>query len=219
MEGPAVRRALGDVTALRVLDAGCGDGGHALDMLEAGAAHVTAFDASLAMVERARALLAGYDAQVLRSDLETFELPPSSFDVVVARLCLHYVVDLDGVLQRLAAALVPDGKLIVTAVHPMLTAPQSPTVGQQRETWLVDDYFSTGIRKRQWLGGQMTWYHRTVEQWVQALLGAGLLLTALSDCPPEPELFADSPDELRRRLRVPSILLLAGQLAPWQQDS
>lgn len=213
MEGPAVERALGDVKALRILDAGCGNGGHALDLLTAGAAHVTAFDGSSAMVERARALLTGHDAQVLQSDLETIEVPASTFDVVLARLCLHYVADAQEVLQRLAAGLVPGGRLILTVVHPLLTAPLTPTSDKLRETWLVDDYFLAGPRERQWLGGQVTWYHRTVEHWVHALVGSGLTLTELSECPPKADLFAGAPDELRRRLRVPSILLLKGELA------
>ncbi len=103
MEEPAVQRAVGDVTGLRVLDAACGDGAHALELLDAGAAHVTAFDGSTAMVDRTRALLAGCDAQVLDSDLETFEAGESAFDLVLARLCLHYVADAEHVLQRLQA--------------------------------------------------------------------------------------------------------------------
>lgn len=213
MEEPAVRRALGDVTGLRVLDAGCGDGTHARSLLDAGAAHVTAFDGSTAMVDRARAVLAGRDAQVSHGALEDFEAAGPDVDLVVARLCLHRVADADDALRRLASALVPGGRLLLTVVHPLLTAPLAPGPGARRQAWTVDDYFSPGPREREWLGGRVTWHHRTVEQWVRAVLGVGTL-TSLSECEPAPELFAGAPDELRRRRRVPAILLLAGRTDP-----
>lgn len=163
------------------------------------------------MVDRARELLTGHNATVVQADLETFDVPAAHFDVVLARLCLHYVPDVRAVLLRLVAALVPGGRLVLTAIHPLLTAPLALDADEPREAALVDDYFVRGPRQRSWLGGQVTWHHRTVEEWVQAVLSSGLTLTSLSECPPQPEMFAGAPDELRRRLRAPSILLLAGQ--------
>ena len=46
---------------------------------------------------------------------------------------------------------------------------------------------------------------------VASLLGAGFRVTALSECSPRPERFADEHDELTRRRRIPLFLLLAGE--------
>ena len=153
------------------------------------------------------------DPVLLHASLEEVDLLSGSVDVVLARPCLHYVADLDQVLRRLAAALVPGGLLVLTVVHPLLTAPRTVDADAPRGAWQVDDYFDAGPRTRDWLGGQVVWHHRTVEQHVQALRSAGLTLTELSECAPDPALLAQEPDELRRRRRVPSLLLLAGRTA------
>ena len=48
--------------------------------------------------------------------------------------------------------------------HPVITSCDRAWQGQgQRQDWIVDDYFDNGPRVTQWLGGQVTKNHRTVE--------------------------------------------------------
>jgi len=42
----------------------------------------------------------------------------------------------------------------------------TPTPGL-RTSWLVDDYFLPGPRRRAWMGSAVIWFHRTVEAYVR----------------------------------------------------
>jgi hypothetical protein len=98
-------------------------------------------------------------------------------------------------------------------MHPVITSHDArASTDEPRTSWVVDDYFTPGPREQQWLGGRTTWHHRTVEDHVAALLGAGFTLTALRECAPRPERF-DSAAELARRRRIPLFLLVAGALS------
>ncbi len=88
---PAVLEMLGDVAGKRVLDAGCGPGFYAADLVRRGA-ELVACDASAAMIELARARV-GDRARLVVHDLEQpFDwLDDESFDVAFMALVLHHV--------------------------------------------------------------------------------------------------------------------------------
>jgi SAM-dependent methyltransferase len=209
MEEPAMLAEVGYPTGLRVIDLGCGDGRFGLHLLDEGCANYLGIDGSPTMLSSAEGLLADRDAELRLGDLEDFAAPAGSADLITARLSLHYLSnpDLAAVLAAAAVALAPAGRLIFTIVHPVITSHDTGAPGP-RTSWLVDDYFVTGPRQRDWFGGKVTWYHRTVEQYVQALADAGFALTALRECMPVPERFDGDTEELTRRRRVPLFLLL-----------
>ncbi len=213
MEEPALRRELGDVAGLRILDLGCGDAAIAASLLDAGAIGYRGIDSSAAMVDIARKRLAGRAAQIEAGAIESISAPAGSADLIISRLALHYVDDIDSVLHSCVRALTPGGRLVITVVHPILTsAEHDGSPGGPRTSWLVDDYFRPGRRVRSWLGSSVTWYHRTVETYLTALLSAGFVVTAVRECPPQQELFEGDDTEFQRRQRVPMFLLLAGRL-------
>jgi trans-aconitate 2-methyltransferase len=100
----------GDETAL---DAGCGSGAVTqalLDRLPRG--RVIAVDGSPAMVEKARAELAGDPrADVRRADLVELELG-EPVDVVFSSAVFHWIADHDRLFARLHVALRPGGRLL-----------------------------------------------------------------------------------------------------------
>jgi len=86
---PAVLAALGPVTGRQVLDAACGPGLYAGELLERGA-EVTAFDASPVMVSLARQRTADR-VRIDRAALgEPLPYPDSAFDLIVCALAIHY---------------------------------------------------------------------------------------------------------------------------------
>jgi SAM-dependent methyltransferase len=210
MEEPAVLAEIGDPAGLEVIDLGCGDAHFGRSLLTAGAASYLGIDGSRNMIERARQNLRGTSGRVELRDLESFQAPPGSVDLVTSRLALHYVEDIAPVLAAVSLALRSGGRFVMTVVHPVITAHDNRPAGP-RTTWTVDDYFDIGPRRWAWFGGRVTWHHRTVEHYAQSLLGAGLSITGLRECEPVDERFGGDVEELARRRRVPLFLLLASQ--------
>ncbi|MET3807157.1 SAM-dependent methyltransferase [Nakamurella sp. UYEF19] len=210
MEEPAFLTEVGDPAGLRILDLGCGDGAFGRLLLAAGARSYFGVDNSHHMVEQATRTLVGTTGRADLADIQDFSPPARSADLVTARLSLHYVADLDRVLATCVRALAPGGRLIMTVVHPVITSYDNRTAGP-RTTWTVDDYFNPGPRLRDWMGAQVTWHHRTVENYVAAMTGAGMTVTSLRECAPDPAHFEGDTDEYIRRRRVPLFLLLSGR--------
>lgn len=159
------------------------------------------------MIDQARQNLAGTHGRVELADIEQFITEPGSLDLITARLCLLYVAELDHIMNFVVRRLGPGGRFIFTVMHPVITSFDNRST-DPRTSWTVDDYFSAGPRVRSWLGSDVTWHHPTIENYVQAVIGAGLTLTTLRECEPRPERLIGHPEELARRQRVPLFLLL-----------
>lgn len=210
MEEPAVVDHVGDVTGRRVLDLGCGDATLGRRLLDIGCTSYLGVDDSARMAEAARRTLRGTSGRVVHQDLRHVEYADNGADLIMARLVLHYIAEVAPVLAACRRWLSPGGRLIITVPHPVITSYDGGSgPGRPRTSWEVDDYFLTGPRTRAWMGSSVNWQHRTVQDYVEALLASGFTVTALSECPPRDDLFGDNLEELRRRRRTPLFLLLA----------
>lgn len=118
----------------RVLDVGCGIGDPTLQVAVLVGPHgrVLGLDIAEGMIaiarERAAALGLAH-AEFRVDDVTTVALPEAAFDVVLGRWSLIYLEDVPRVLERLRGALVPGGRIAVTAwappdVNPWFTVPQ-----------------------------------------------------------------------------------------------
>lgn len=210
MEEPAVLAHLGDLSGQRVIDLGCGDGGFADVVLDRGAESYRGIDGSAAMIDIARARTSDARAHFELRRIEDFQSQPGSVDLVTSRMALHYLRDLAPTLRSAHQALAPGGRLLITVTHPVITSHDDQPAGA-RTSWTVDDYFAAGERRRRWFGVEVTWFHRTVEQYLSAVLAAGFTLDAVSECEPDPARLVDAPNELARRRRVPLVLLIGAR--------
>ncbi|MCC5474994.1 class I SAM-dependent methyltransferase [Streptomyces barringtoniae] len=128
-----------------LLDLGCGTG--SLSLLAAEQGHrVTGVDSSPAMVERARAKLAGRDAVVLRGEAAAPPVGEQRFDVVLVRHVLWTLPEPGRALRHWRDLLRPGGRLVLVegvwgTLHPVgipaarltaLLAPLSPDVRVER---------------------------------------------------------------------------------------
>ncbi|HZF35513.1 MAG TPA: class I SAM-dependent methyltransferase, partial [Candidatus Angelobacter sp.] len=111
-EWPALRALLPELRGLRVLDLGCGFGWFCRWAREHGAASVLGVDLSDRMLARARAETHDDAISYAKADLEHLDLPSGSLELAYSSLALHYIENLQGLLTRLQAALVPGGTLI-----------------------------------------------------------------------------------------------------------
>lgn len=107
----------------RVLDVGCGIGDPTLQVavLTGPHGHVLGIDLADGMIaiarERAAALGLAH-ATFETGDVATMPLGEEAFDAVIARWSLIYIDDVAGVLARLRTALVPGGRIAVSAWAP-----------------------------------------------------------------------------------------------------
>jgi len=104
----------------RVLELGCGTGRHAPACLAAGAARYVGVDASPGMLAVARRRLADPRVTWVEADATAVPAGLGPFDVVLICLVLEHFATVDGILAAAAAALAPDGRLLVLELHPGL---------------------------------------------------------------------------------------------------
>ena len=115
-----------EVSALapgRALDVGCGEGADALWLAERGF-DVTALDISTVALERAREHAAALDPEIARrirwlhADLEHFQPPRESFDLVTVQFLHLPLEQRRAVYRSLAHAVAPAGHLLIVGHHP-----------------------------------------------------------------------------------------------------
>ncbi|MDX6407554.1 MAG: hypothetical protein QOE13_625 [Gaiellaceae bacterium] len=176
-----VRSALADLGKKRVLDLQCGTGESTAELAELGAI-VTGVDSSGQALELARErwpsiLWVQADPQVLPAELRR-----GRFDLVYAGPgSLLQITDLEGWMRGIAAALRPDGELLLFEEHPVALCVDG--LMHWRES-----YFDEGSRR---LG-----------QIVNSVTRAGLALGALEEYPSRSDGFR------RHDARIPGTFLL-----------
>jgi len=178
-ERPASLALLGDVAGQRVLDAGCGAGAHAVELIRRGAS-VTGLDKSVGLLDIARQRL-GADVPLHEADLaDPLPFAPASFDAVLASLVMHYLQDWSPALAEFRRVLVPRGRLVISTHHPFM---DHALAGGP-------DYFATYDFTEEWAkGGQamlMRFWHRPLHAMTDAFRAAGFTLDVVSEPQPDP---------------------------------
>jgi len=101
-----------------IADLGCGTG-FASEALAPIAGRVTAIDGSGAMLEAARARLAGFEnVDLIQGDLEHLPIRDHSVDAATLILVLHHVTAPEKVLAEVARILRPNGRLLLLDMLP-----------------------------------------------------------------------------------------------------
>lgn len=212
-EWPTLRPMLPGFAGKRVLDLGCGYGWHCLWAAQHGAAQVVGLDLSEKMLEVAREKNTFPQIEYRRCAIEQAQFAPGSFDVVLSSLALHYIADYEAVVRRVREWLVPGGRFIFTAEHPVFTAEGSQDWYRDEEGRIlhfpVDRYFAEGEREARFLGERVTKYHRTLTTTLRTLLQNGFALRDLAEPQPPAEMMGEPgmADELRR----PMMLIVSAQ--------
>jgi SAM-dependent methyltransferase len=178
-ERPAALALLGDVAGKRVLDAGCGAGSHAAEMIHSGAS-VTGIDKSAGLLAIARRRL-GATVELHEADLsDPLPFAHDSFDAVLASLVMHYLQDWGPVLAEFRRVLVPGGRLVISTHHPFM---DHPLAGGP-------DYFATYDFTEEWTkGGQtvlMRFWHRPLHAMTDSFRATEFALDVIAEPQPEP---------------------------------
>lgn len=222
IERPALEALLGDLTGQTVLDLGCGTGRYTMLLAERGA-RVTGIDISAAMLEmaRARAQASGLPVRLRQADLTALDsLTEEPVDMVFSSAVTHYLPRLEPLMQGMARALRPGGRVLLSVMHPLYTS-QHPVARDdnrfpEQEDWDMRYFDRT---PRRYVEPWVAWheelerfltesYHHTVEDYIMALLGAGLVLTRLLEPRPPEELREFSPSRYEIAIQYPLYMIL-----------
>lgn len=209
LEKPVLMDLIQAITNKRILDLGCGDAAIGRELLHQGAASYTGIEGSYKMANLARQTLVNTSGQIILQRIEDWTYPHVAFDLVISRLALHYVADLAPIFTKVFDAIAPSGQFVFSVEHPVITSCNGAwKAGTLRQDWVVDNYFTTGMRVTNWLGGTVKKYHRTVEDYFHLLQEAGFIITDLREAHPQRKYFQDV-ETYERRKRIPLFLILA----------
>ena len=185
--------------AERWLDAATGTGAVALRAARADA-HVTAFDISPVMIEKAAATLDGLDVRLDVADAQAMPYPDASFDVVVSCFGVIFAPERERVADELARVCCPGGRLGLTAWLPdtELDEAWEPFIGSEPmpvDAWgypgeaerLLGDAFELSVEPRTW--------------WLTASSGDDAWTFLTESAPPIRALLAAVGDEVGASLR------------------
>ncbi|KQL37171.1 bifunctional 2-polyprenyl-6-hydroxyphenol methylase/3-demethylubiquinol 3-O-methyltransferase UbiG [Psychrobacillus sp. FJAT-21963] len=206
IEGPIIYELIGDFTNRTVLDLGCGDARFGKELLENGAKQYTGLEGSKQMAATAIQQISGMNGEIHLESMESFHYPQNEYDLVTSRFAIHYVDNIQKLFNNVHHALKENGKFVFSVQHPLTTSSfESKKAGDRRENWIVDDYFIVGERKEPWMDEVVIKFHRTIEQYFQALVRAGFQIVDLREGEPKIEHFSNE-EEFKRRLRIPVVL-------------
>ncbi|MEJ7787588.1 MAG: class I SAM-dependent methyltransferase [Solirubrobacteraceae bacterium] len=192
LDRPACLELLGDIDGRRVLDAACGPGLYAEELVLRGA-QVVGFDQSRRMVEicRARVPTGEFRVHDLGDPLDW--LPDASTDLVLLALAIEYVDDRVAALRELRRVLRPGGVLVLSRPHP--TADWLRLGGSYFDMRVVDE-----IRK----GWALRYWVTPLQQTCEELFEAGFLIERLLEPRPSPEAVAVDPEGHRQVSQAPT---------------
>lgn len=190
---------LGGLSNRDVLDAGCGEGFLAR-VLAAHGAHVTGIDLSPRLIEMAREKDSHGAIDYRIADLSR-PLPELAgrFERIGSHLALNDVRDHRGFAATLASLAQPGGRIVLA-----FNNPYSSVVREHIADYFANDALGVyrGLSEQ---GIKAHYYHRTLEEYLDAFLGAGLHLAKLADVPDRPGL----PWLLPAHYRFPRFMVLA----------
>jgi SAM-dependent methyltransferase len=172
---------LGDVRGRRVLEVGCGSAPCARWLSREGA-DVVALDLSGGMLARARQLneACGIAVPLVQADAGALPVADASVDLACSAYGgLPFVADAGAVLAEVCRVLRPGGRFVASVNHPMRWPfPDSPDPADLR---IVSSYFDRTPYVEVDGEGEVSYveHHRTVGDWVRAVVGAGLVLDDL----------------------------------------
>ena len=195
---PAVLEALGPVKGLRVLDAGCGPGLYARELVAAGARSVVGIDASPQMVRLATQEVRGPVEFRVHDLTQPFDwLEDGSFDAALMALVIHHVDDRVAALREIARVLRPGGHLVVSTHHPT-----------RDWTRLGGSYFAVEKIEETWKRGWRVHYWRQpLEATCAEFAAAGFLIEQLREPAATPALREHDPEAAEQLSVEPAFIV------------
>jgi SAM-dependent methyltransferase len=236
LNGPALKRMVGEVEGEKVLDVGCGEGCFSRFFAKAGA-EVIGIDLSDALIkaaveeeERHPLGVKYFVADAAHLDV----LESESFDVVFSYMALMDIRDYEGAISEAARVLKKGGRFVVLIEHPCFSfgrvfdgkavsgwETRSCEDGSKEYLYYwIADYLIRHSYTVEWKHDRLsssfvtTGFHRTLSDYVNALTKHGLVVTGLDEPQPVEEGVRAHPP-MKKHCRVPqSIVIEATKMRP-----
>ena len=192
VEKPTMLSLLPDLKGKKLLDLGCGTGGHLQLYLERGADKVIGTDLSEKMLEQAEKDLQKCGQFSGRFSLyqlpmeKLAELPESDFDIITSSFAFHYIEDFLALLASIANKLKPNGTLVFSQEHPITTCHKEGERWEKNEkkqqlAYRLNHYRDEGLRERNWFQQPFKTYHRTTATIINNLIEKGFQIEQMAE--------------------------------------
>ncbi|OBW94217.1 hypothetical protein QS62_06575 [Gallibacterium salpingitidis] len=192
VEKTTMFQLVGDVKGKKLLDLGCGTGVHLQHYLQQGASYAVGIDLSAKMLQQAaenlqRAEIAQQRYRLYQLAMENLQqCDEQQFDLITSSFAFHYIADFPALLQKISAKLVPQGQLIFSQEHPIVTCYQGGDRWQKDENkqqvaYRLNYYRDEGERERNWFKQPFKTYHRKISTIINMLIQAGFIIQQLEE--------------------------------------
>ena len=173
---PVMLQLCGDVRGLRVLDLGCGEGRFCRMLAEPGATTI-GLDLTTELLKAAQTK-ADASQSYVRGSGDRLPFVDASFDLAIAYLSLIDIPDYQAAIGEAARVLKSGGRLLVAGLSNIASASNGWTRDEagQRLYHAVDRYLEERPMILEWSGMRIRNWHRPLSAYLDAYLGAGLML-------------------------------------------
>ena len=203
-----VLKACGDVTGLRVMDCGCGEGRFCRILSERGAAYALGMDLCAPMIESANKLPMD-NVEYRVADVQNMNfLDDNSFDLAVSYLNQCDLPDFKANNREVFRVLKPGGRFVVANLHPMRSAVggwQWSETGERMHV-ILDNYLDESERHWKIMDVELTNFHRSLATYINDFIATGFQLEQLMEPTVTPENLEKFPG-MADELRVPNFII------------
>ncbi len=206
---PVLLAEAGEVAGKRILDLGCGEGRFSR-ILAARGAHTVGIDPIRRLIDAASQRGSSTERYAMASG-EALPFAAQTFDVVVAYLCLIDIPDYRAAIREAARVLRPGGDFLAANVSNLASASGNPVYDAEGRFayYAVDNYLEEHAVTLEWAGLRIRNWHRPLSDYMDAYLGAGLVLRRFIEPRPDESLRGDQRYE--SWFRVPTFDVMVWQ--------
>lgn len=210
---PWTLELLGDISGLKILDLGCGEGGYSRKMAERGA-DVTAVDCSEMAIDYAISAAEKEKLDIthlVRNSNDLYGIAEHSFDIVLCAMMMMDVEDLNGTLKEISRVLKVQGKVFISILHPCFKPPVEHHWIKENDMAqvVVKNYFTP----TEWEGKiagieqSLIYRHKTLSDYVKVFAKNGFYISDMNEPIPTEEQRAKS-ERIEWLTRIPMYLFV-----------